>query len=73
MHLPRVSRQQYGAGKLVPLTRLGVGDLLFHARNTADKRTSYHVGMYLGAGRMVEAPNRRALVANGRQPSPARC
>ena len=62
VRLPRVSRQQYGAGTLVPLTRLRAGDLLFYAKNTADRRTIYHVGMYLGAGRMVEAPNRRAPV-----------
>jgi Putative peptidoglycan binding domain/NlpC/P60 family len=62
VNLPRVSRQQYGAGKLVSLKHLRAGDLLFYARDTADRRTIYHVGMYLGAGRMVEAPNRRAPV-----------
>ncbi|HTE67604.1 MAG TPA: NlpC/P60 family protein [Actinomycetes bacterium] len=60
--LPRVSRQQYGAGRLVPLSRLRAGDLLFFARDTGDPRTINHVGMYLGRGRMVEAPNRRAPV-----------
>jgi NlpC/P60 family/Putative peptidoglycan binding domain len=60
--LPRVSRQQYGAGKLVPLNSLRAGDLLFYAKDTSDRRTIYHVGMYLGSGRMVEAPNRRAPV-----------
>jgi cell wall-associated NlpC family hydrolase len=58
--LPRVSRSQYGAGKLVPLSALRPSDLLFYAHNTRDRRTIYHVGMYLGAGPMVEAPNRRA-------------
>jgi hypothetical protein len=62
VHLPRVSRQQYGAGKLVPLSALRAGDLLFYAKDTANRKTIYHVGMYLGAGRMVEAPNRRAPV-----------
>jgi peptidoglycan hydrolase-like protein with peptidoglycan-binding domain len=62
VHLPRVSRQQYGAGKLIRLSSLRAGDLLFYARDTSDPRTIYHVGMYLGAGRMVEAPNRRAPV-----------
>src|SRR5215216_6111991 len=42
--LPRVSRSQYGAGKLVPLSALRPGDLLFYARNTRDRRTIY-VGM----------------------------
>jgi hypothetical protein len=62
IRLPRVSRQQYGAGKLVSLKTLRAGDLLFYAKNTSDKRTIYHVGMYLGRGRMVEAPNRQAPV-----------
>jgi peptidoglycan hydrolase-like protein with peptidoglycan-binding domain len=68
--LPRVSRQQYGAGKLVPLRALRPGDLLFYARDTRDRRTIYHVGMYLGAGRMVEAPNPRSpiRIAAARRP-----
>jgi hypothetical protein len=60
--LPRVSRQQYRAGRPVPLSSLRAGDLLFYAKDTSDPRTIYHVGMYLGSGRMVEAPNRRAPV-----------
>jgi hypothetical protein len=62
VHPPRVSRQQYGAGKQVSLRSLRTGDLLFYARDTSDRRTIHHVGMYLGAGRMVEAPNRQAPV-----------
>jgi hypothetical protein len=60
--LPRVSRQQYRAGRHVPLTSLRAGDLLFYAKDTSDPKTINHVGMYLGRGRMVEAPNRRAPV-----------
>jgi cell wall-associated NlpC family hydrolase len=60
--LPRVSRHQYGAGTHVSLRSLRAGDLLFYAKDTSDPRTVYHVGMYLGAGRMVEAPNPRAPV-----------
>jgi hypothetical protein len=60
--LPRVSRQQYRVGRTVSLTALRAGDLLFYARSTSDPRTIYHVGMYLGSGRMVEAPNRRTPV-----------
>ena len=83
INLPRVSRQQYGAGRLVPLSALRAGDLLFYARNVRDRRTIYHVGMYLGAGRMVEAPNPRApvriaaarrpgLLARATRPAPGR-
>ena len=57
-----MSRQQYGAGAHVSLRSLRAGDLLFYAKDTSDRRTIYHVGMYLGAGRMVEAPNPRAPV-----------
>ena len=46
----------------MPLTALRAGDLLFYAKDTSDRRTIHHVGMYLGAGRMVEAPNRRAPI-----------
>ena len=60
--LPRVSRQQDGAGRQVSLKALQAGDLLFYAKDTGDRRTIYHVGMYLGSGRMVEAPNRRAPI-----------
>jgi peptidoglycan hydrolase-like protein with peptidoglycan-binding domain len=54
--LPRVSRQQYGAGRHVPLSQLRAGDLVFYARNRRDPATIHHVGMYLGNGRMVESP-----------------
>jgi hypothetical protein len=57
-----VSRQQYGAGAHVSLKALRAADLLFYAKDSSDPRTIYHVGMYLGAGRMVEAPNPRAPV-----------
>ena len=60
--LPRVSRQQYGAGTHVSLRSLRPGDLLFYAKDTSNPRTINHVGMYLGAGRLVEAANPRAPV-----------
>jgi cell wall-associated NlpC family hydrolase len=62
VQLPRVSRHQYGAGRRVPVSAMRAGDLVFYARDTRDRRTINHVGIYLGAGRMVEAPNRRAQV-----------
>ena len=54
--LPRVSRQQYHAGRHVRLTALRAGDLLFYADDPRNPRTIGHVGMYVGSGRMVEAP-----------------
>ena len=56
--LPRVSRQQYGAGRHVRLADLTTGDLVFYAAKAGDPTTIYHVGLYLGGGRMVEAAHR---------------
>jgi cell wall-associated NlpC family hydrolase len=41
-----------------PVTRsaLRAGDLLFFATNTADPNTIHHVGLYLGNGMMIHAP-----------------
>lgn len=60
--IPRVSRSQYQSGRHVPVNQLVAGDLVFYARNTASPSTIGHVGMYLGAGRMVEAANRSAPI-----------
>jgi peptidoglycan hydrolase-like protein with peptidoglycan-binding domain len=64
--LPRVSRQQYGAGRHVRLNALRAGDLLFYAGNPRDPRTIGHVGLYVGAGRMVESlrPGRTVRIAS---------
>lgn len=53
--IPRVSRDQYQAGSMLPVERAQPGDLLFWAYDTADPSTIHHVAMYLGNGRMVEA------------------
>jgi cell wall-associated NlpC family hydrolase len=52
VHLPRTAEDQYWAGVHVPLPRLQPGDLVFWGRGTGD---IYHVGMYVGAGRVVNA------------------
>jgi peptidoglycan hydrolase-like protein with peptidoglycan-binding domain len=81
VRIPRVSRWQYGAGQHVPVAQLAAGDLVFYARNPARPSTIDHVGMYLGGGRMVEAPNhtkpiriasiwRAGLVRDGVRPAP---
>jgi cell wall-associated NlpC family hydrolase len=45
----------------VPRGALRPGDLVFYA-NTSDWRSIHHVGLYAGAGRMIEAPYTGALV-----------
>jgi cell wall-associated NlpC family hydrolase len=56
INLPRVSRQQFYAGGHVPISHAQAGDLLFYATDPSDPTTIHHVVLYLGDGRMVEAP-----------------
>jgi peptidoglycan DL-endopeptidase RipA len=51
--LPRVSRNQFNAGRKVPVSQLRPGDLVFYKRGG---RPIHHVAMYIGRGNMVEAP-----------------
>jgi NlpC/P60 family/Putative peptidoglycan binding domain len=80
--IPRISRSQYRVGAHIPVRALVAGDLVFYARNTANSASIYHVGMYLGWGRMVEAANRsvpvriasiwrRGLMRYGVRPAPS--
>ncbi|HEV7653496.1 MAG TPA: NlpC/P60 family protein, partial [Mycobacteriales bacterium] len=54
--LPRTSREQARVGTPVDLANLLPGDLLFWAYNPADLSTVHHVAMYLGNGKIVQAP-----------------
>ncbi|QYC45760.1 Peptidoglycan endopeptidase RipA precursor [Nonomuraea coxensis DSM 45129] len=47
---------QWTAGPHVPLDQLRRGDLLFFAHVTSDPGTIHHVGIYVGRGLMVHAP-----------------
>ncbi|MCK2213978.1 NlpC/P60 family protein [Actinomadura sp. ATCC 31491] len=47
---------QWTAGPHVPLDQLRRGDLLFFARDTSNPATIHHVGIYVGRGQMVHAP-----------------
>ncbi|QKG22860.1 NLP/P60 protein [Actinomadura verrucosospora] len=47
---------QWTSGPHVPLDRLRPGDLVFFATDTSNPDTIHHVGVYIGGGRMVEAP-----------------
>ncbi|MDL4813793.1 NlpC/P60 family protein [Actinomadura opuntiae] len=53
---------QWTSGPHVPIDRLRPGDLVFFATNTSDPGTIHHVGVYIGNGRMVEAPYTGARV-----------
>jgi len=44
------------AGRLVPYNELVAGDLLFYSNGGATTGTKYHVALYIGSGKMIEAP-----------------
>lgn len=47
---------QWTSGPHVPLSKLRRGDLVFFGRITSNPGDIHHVGLYIGGGRMVEAP-----------------
>ncbi|MGZ4338853.1 MAG: C40 family peptidase [Gaiellaceae bacterium] len=55
--IPRDADAQFAAGTAVPLARMLPGDLLFYEHPVVG-----HVAMYIGGGRMIEAPNSRSEV-----------
>ncbi len=54
LNLPRVSRNQFQAGRWVPKAQLRPGDLVFFATKGGKRVT--HVGMYIGDGKFIHAP-----------------
>jgi hypothetical protein len=57
LQLPRTSREQWYAGARVwDTAQMQPGDLVFYAYNLADPATIHHVGIYIGAGNMIDAP-----------------
>ncbi|MFJ8034728.1 NlpC/P60 family protein [Streptomyces sp. NPDC096032] len=59
IRLPRTAAAQAGVGRRIP-ARLGIsalkaGDLVFYAYAPGRDATIYHVGIYLGGGRMINA------------------
>jgi cell wall-associated NlpC family hydrolase len=56
VHMPRVANDQYLAGTPVPISQLLPGDLLFFSTDRSNERLIHHVAMYIGDGRVVEAP-----------------
>jgi cell wall-associated NlpC family hydrolase len=53
---------QWTSGPHVPTSELRPGDLVFFATDTGDPSTIHHVGIFIGRGRMVEAPYTGARV-----------
>ena len=63
VRIPRTSREQWLSGPRVwNVGDLQPGDLVFYAYNLADPSTIHHVGIYIGAGNMIDAPYTGAFV-----------
>jgi NlpC/P60 family protein len=57
LQLPRTSRDQwYHGARVWEVSQMQPGDLVFYAHNLADPATIHHVGIYIGAGNMIDAP-----------------
>ncbi len=54
--MPHFARGQYWQSRKIGLGDLRPGDLMFWANNPRDSNTIYHVAMYIGDGKMVQAP-----------------
>lgn len=54
--LPRTSRDQFAAGRKVPLDQLQRGDLVYFGSPI------HHVGIYIGDGQMINAPSSSNVV-----------
>lgn len=56
IYMVHQARPQYWGSKKITLSQLVPGDMVFFATNASDSNTIYHVGMYIGGGRMIQAP-----------------
>lgn len=56
LRLPRTAQQQFDATLRVPPDRLQPGDLVFFAHTYPSVEPITHVGLYVGDGRMIDAP-----------------
>jgi cell wall-associated NlpC family hydrolase len=56
IYLPHYSGYQYASGRHIAVSELRPGDLLFWGYDRSDPATIHHVAIYLGGGRIVQAP-----------------
>jgi peptidoglycan DL-endopeptidase RipA len=56
VYLPHYSGYQYRSGMHISRGNLMPGDLVFWAYNPSDPGTIHHVAIYIGGGRIVQAP-----------------
>lgn len=58
VNLPRTAQQQFHATRRVARRHLRRGDLVFIG---SSRRHIYHVGMFIGRGKMIDAQNRGVI------------
>ena len=56
VRMPRVAADQARTGPAVPVSQLQPGDLLFYHTDPTDPGYISHVAIYLGGGKMIQAP-----------------
>jgi cell wall-associated NlpC family hydrolase len=63
LQLPRTAAQQWNAGPhVLDPSAVQPGDLVFYANDLANPATIHHVGIYIGAGNMINAPHTGAVI-----------
>lgn len=62
VELPRVANDQYDAGPHPKRSELLPGDLVFFANDLTSSRSIHHVGIYVGGGKMINAPYTGATI-----------
>lgn len=68
LDLPRVSQEQFRAGKFILRTNLQQGDLVFFTTNNS--KSINHVGIYIGNGEFIHAPGTGKTVTKAKLNSP---
>jgi hypothetical protein len=62
VQLPRTAQQQYHASIRIPREQLQPGDLVFFAHTYPSHEPITHVGIYVGNGRMINAPTQGDVI-----------
>jgi len=67
IHVPRTSLQQFNAAKSISRKKLQSGDLVFFKLN---KKKVSHVGIYIGNGQFIHAPESGKVVSTSKLNEP---
>lgn len=61
--IPRTTKAQFSKGRPVEKQNLQIGDLVFF--NMPQKKDGWHVGIYIGKGRIIHSPSTGSKVTYG--------